>query len=170
LLAGACLPPHGAGVVADLVIEWRVPDQTKGENPRDMITVRVPGEGNGVVTQRIKGGAGAVRSRLESWHEAPEGGYAATFAEADAQAAGFEGEYYGAEKIRYLKIRSGQTPWPLFGKMQGELLYIPRPLSAEDEFKFRYVINPGSDRGMEIDMKQITVPGKQELEYAPGEF
>jgi hypothetical protein len=168
LLAGDCLPPHGAGTVTDLVIEWRQPDFAKGEYPRDVISVQFAGSGNGAITQRIKNDA--LFSNLRSKHEAPEIGYAATFAEADKIAGGFTGEYYGAQKIHYLKIRSNLQPGPLFGKMHGDIRYIPRPLSAEDEFEFEYVINPSGDRGLEMDEKQISVPGRHELEYAPGEF
>jgi hypothetical protein len=168
LLMGECLPPHGAGSVADLVIEWRKPDSAKGEYPRDVISVRFMGSGNGAVTQRIK--HDALFSALQSQHDAPEHGYAATFAEADQNAGGFTGEYYGALKIHYLKIRSELQPGPLFGKLRGDILYIPRPLSAEDEFEFEYVINPSGDRGLEMDMKRITLPGRHELEYAPTEF
>lgn len=168
LLAGDCLPPHGAGSVTDLVIEWRKPDSGKGEYPRDVISVRLVGSENGAITQRIK--HDALFSALRSQHEAPERGYATTFAEADEIAGGFTGEYYGALKIHYLKIRSELRPGPLFGKMQGDVQYIPRPLSAEDEFEFEYVINPSGDRGLEMDIKRVTVPGHHELEYAPREF
>jgi hypothetical protein len=168
LLAGDCLPPHGTGSVADLVIEWRRPDSAKWEHPRDVITVRFPGSGNGAITQRIK--YGGVFSALQSLHQAPETGYAANFAEADENAGGFEGEYHGAQKIRYFKIRSGMPPGPLFGKMLEDLRYIPRPLSNEDQFRFEYVINSSGDRGLEIDMKQIKVPSQHKLEYAPKQF
>lgn len=170
LLAGDCLPPHGAGSVADLLVEWRKPDQTKGEYPRDVISVRLIGDGNGTITQRIKYDPNAARSPLRSRYEAPGGGYAATFADADQICGGFAGEYYGAEKIRYFKIRSGIGPEPLFGKMRGDINYIPRPLNGNDEFEFEYVINPSGDRGLEMDMKRITMPSKHELEYPPGEF
>ena len=39
-----------------------------------------------------------------------------------------------------------------------------------DEFTFEYVINPSGDRGLEIDMNKLTVPGRRPLEYAPEEF
>lgn len=168
LLAGDCLPPHGVGVVADLVIEWKVPDSAKGDYPRDMISVRLVGSGNGAITHRIK--HEALSSTLRSQHEAPEGRHAATVADADEIAGGFTGEYYGALKIHYLKIRSEMHAGPLFGKMQGDVQYVPRPLSAEDEFKFEYVINPSGGRGLEMDLKRITLPGRHELEHAPSEF
>jgi hypothetical protein len=168
LLVGDCLAPHGVGLVADLVIEWRKPDSAKGEYPRDVISVRFAGSGNGAITQRIK--HDALFSRLRSKHEAPEGGYAPTFAEADEKAGGFTGEYYGALKLHYLKVRSGLQPGPLFGKMQDDILYIPRPLRGEDEFEFEYVINPSGNPGLEMDKQRITVPRRHELEYPPGEF
>jgi len=166
LLVGDCLAPHGVGLVADLVIEWRKPDSAKGEFPRDVISVRFAGSGNGAITQRIK--HDALFSLLRSKHEAPEGGYAPTFAEADEKAGGFTGEYYGALKLYYLKIRSGLQPGPFFGKMSGDILYFPN--SGEDEFEFEYVINPSGDPGLEMDTQRITMPRRHELEYRPDEF
>ena len=168
LIAGDCLPPHGKGTVADMVIEWSPPDSAKGKHPRDVISVRFDGGGNGATTQRIK--SGDLFSVLRSWHEAPESGYAPSFNEADQNAGGFTGEYYGAERIHYLRIRSEDPTGPLFGKILGDVRYIPRPLSAEDEFEFEYVINPRGNRGLEMDMKRITVPGRHELEYQPDQF
>lgn len=168
LIAGDCLPPHGNGNVADLVIEWRQPDITKGEYPRDFVWVSIPGDGNGAVTQRLK--HEIVYSTLRSFHEAPESGYTITFAKADENAGGFTGEYYGAERIYYLKIRSEDPAGPLYGKMLGNILFSPRPLSSEDEFTFEYVVNPSGDRGLEMDMKQIKVPARHRLEYEPKFF
>ncbi len=170
LLIGDCLPPYGKGSVPDIRIEWRRPDQTKGEYPRDVINVRVLGKENGAIAQRIKYDLHAPRSRLASYYEAPAAGYAATFAEAAQVAGGFKGEYYGAGSIYYFKIRSERPSGPLFGKLRGEIIYIPRPNRDKDEFEFEYVINPSGDRSMEIDMKRITVPTRHELEYPPDEF
>ena len=170
LLAGDCLPPYGKGSNADLGVEWRRPDQSKGEYPRDVISVQVLGKENGVFTQRIKSSSNAPRSALPSYYEAPVAGYVATFAEADQAAGGIKGEYDGASTIYYFKIRSERPSGPLFGKLRGEILYFPRPNREKDQFKFEYVINLSGDRGMEIDMKRITVPSPHELEYPPEEF
>lgn len=167
LLAGDALPPHGNGTVADLIFEWRQPDIDKGEYPRDVISVSIPGDGNGAITRRLK--HGRVYSTLRSLHQAPESGYAPTFAKADQNAGGFTGEFYGAERIYYLRIRS-DTGKPLYGKMQEGVRFIPGPLSSEDEFEFEYVINPSGDRGLEMDIKKITVPERHRLEYEPKFF
>ena len=74
----------------------------------------------------------------------------------------------GHKLVAYIKIRSGEANGPMFGKLLDPISYWAG--TDSDEFTFEYVINPSGDRGLEMDMKQITVPSRHKSEYPPDEF
>ena len=159
-LAGDCLPPLGKGLVADLEIEWTRPEVGGAEASRRAFKSRVNGPGNGVILPMPMPRFPTVCIRLRSLHEAPAEGY--------EPSCDFGNHMRGAMLVAYLKIRTGQSGGPLFGKMLDPISYWAA--RDEDEFEFEYVINPTGDRGLEIDRKHITVPSKHELEHEPEEF
>ena len=173
-LVGDLLPPNGHGQVADLQIKWNRPSRFAVEENKLAFEARIIGEGNGLVAQRVKQGSYVPRSRLRSWHEAPKAGYVPSFTEADNVAGGFTGEYYGADVIYYVRIRSSSQGGPFYGKMLGRILYSPtqgypsRPSS--DKFEFTYVINPSGSPALEIDPKRVTAPSKGKFEAEPPVF
>lgn len=158
-VAGDCLPPLGKGVVADLEIEWTRPAVRHGEAWRQAFRSRILGEGNGVFAPEPPPGEVPV-SRLRSLHEAPLEGY--------EPSADFGNHFRGGNRVAYLKIRTGQAGGPLYGKLLDPLSY--SHYEDTDTFEFVYVLNPSGGRGLEMDMKRITVPSRRKLEYAPEEF
>ena len=160
-VAGDCLPPLGNGVVADLEIEWTRPGVVgDAEATRRAFDPRVIGVGNGAIPP-TKLPILQVHSSLSSLHEAPPEGY-----EPDCN---FDDIMHTAvSDVVYIKIRSGQPGGPFFGKMYGPIRYDSS--NDFDWFHFVYVVNPSGGRGLEMDMKRLTVPAKHGLEYPPHEF
>ncbi len=158
--AGDCLPPHGKGVVADLEIEWTRLEVMGAEASRRAFKSRINGAGNGVIPPGETSPASPSMSSLRSLHEAPAEGY--------EPSCDFGNHMRGGSLVAYVRIRTGQPSGPLYGKMLDPISYWAA--GDADEFEFEYVINPTGDRGLEMDMKHITVPSKHRLEYAPDEF
>ena len=159
-LVGDCLPPLGQGVVADLEIEWTRPEVQHAEANRRAFTSRIIGEGNGLIPPPAKPAIEEPWSGLKSLHEAPLEGY--------EPSADFGNRFRGGDLVAYVKIRTGQPGGPLYGKLLDPLSYWN--YEDYDRFEFEYVINPSGDRGLEMDMKKLTVPSRRELEYAPKMF
>ena len=159
-MVGDCLPPLGQGVVADLEIEWTRPEVQHAEANRRAFTSRIIGEGNGLIPPPAKPAIEEPWSGLKSLHEAPLEGY--------EPSADFGNHFRGGNLVAYVKIRTGQPGGPLYGKLLDPLSYWN--YEDYDRFEFEYVINPSGDRGLEMDMKKLTVPSRRELEYAPKMF
>lgn len=160
LVVGDCLPPLGKGTHADLEIEWTRPDPVNAEACRRAFKSRVVGTGNGVIADLKQSDLTTGISKLRSAYEAPADGY-----EPDCD---FGNHTRGGMLVAYIKIRSGQPGGPFYGKMLDPISYWAA--KDADEFTFAYVINPSGDRGLEMDMNKLTIPGRRQLEYAPEEF
>lgn len=159
-LAGDCLPPLGRGIIGDLEIEWIRPEQVNAEACRRAFESRVVGIGNGVVVEPERSHPPTGISRFRSKYEAPTDGY--------EPSCDFGNHFRGGMIVAYIKIRMGAPGGPLFGKLLDPISYWAD--SDADEFEFEYVVNPSGGRGLEMDMKRLTVPARRKLEYAPEEF
>lgn len=159
-LKGDCLPPFGNGAVGDLQIEWTRPAEVNAEACRRAFKSQLPGAGNGVIVHRPLVDPQFAQSRLRSAQEAPADGY--------EPGSDFGNHFRGGNIVAYFRIRSGQPGGPLFGKLLDPISYWAD--RDRDEFEFEYVLNPTGDRGLEMDMRHITVPSRHRLEYPPDEF
>ena len=159
-LAGDCLPPIGNGVIADLEITRIRPVPGGAEACWRAFTSQIVGTGNGVVVDSLNDNSSVGRGTLLSQYEAPTEGY--------QPSCDFGNHMRGRLQVAYIKIRSEQPGGPMFGKLLDPISYWAD--FDADEFEFEYVINRSGARGMEMNMKLITVPAKHESEYAPEEF
>ena len=160
LVAGDWLPPHGTGLVADVVMTRRMEDlgpfddsslrEEKPQPHRATLVVTFPGDGNGIVPVEPYQG---MRLRIR---EAPESGYVPSLVQWKVVSNDCKRTSSSDYKDLCFRIRSMRTAdghiQGLYGKIYGGFECLPYNEVVMSRFWLHYYLNPTpGDRNLEFD-------------------
>jgi hypothetical protein len=163
---GDWVSPYGKGEHADFefLIEGKVESAL---NYGGMLTLRLPGKGNGILAQDIDS-----NSALEMPYEAPPDGYASSWTWQNACITGNERNAISKFvddsnpqrgfifRVRAVVDAQGHVIHAYYGTIPGPVTISPR-LNGQWAINFTYYYNPDETRNLEFDPQKLSLAGKQ---------
>jgi hypothetical protein len=166
---GDWVAPHGKGAQADL--EFHVDAKIEDNSNYDgTLTVRFPGEGNGIMVHEIDPADG---SELKMPYAAPVEGYVTTLTLRHARllGAGPGGRDVLVDetnphrgyifRVRATVGAEHQVTKAIYGKIHGPFVFDPRSEHRNGFVSFLYYLNPDGTRNLEFDPKRNLFPDQR---------